>query len=192
MNSRADPLVSACRQVTAWLLAALINMMSGAPALASEDAVILNPNRYDVYVGRYSVFAKFQVHLQRVLEECGKPAPAVVPPGEQPNGKVGRETRQGIRRALACPTLRQVPESSPAREGILTESVWRAVMGDEPLPTVRDRADALVLSFESTEFGELPEWNFCQDNIPSLPRQSDRWASDFVCYNAGDPCAFLT
>ena len=133
-----------------------------------------------------------QVHLQRVLEECGTPAPAVVPPGEQPNGKVGRETRQGIRRALACPTLRQVPESSPAREGILTESVWRAVMGDEPLPTVRDRADALVLSFESTDFGELPEWNFCQDNIPSLPRQSDRWASDFVCYNAGDPCAFLT
>jgi hypothetical protein len=25
-----------------------------------------------------------------------------------------------------------------------------------------------------------------------LPRQSDRWASDFVCYNVGDPCAFLT
>ena len=167
-------------------------MMSWATAMAAADAVILNPNRYDVFAGRFSVFAKFQVHLQRVLDECGKSAPVVVPRGGRPSGKIGRETRHGIARALGCEALRQVPENSLAREGILTEAVWRAVMGDDPLPTVRDRADALVLSFEGTDFGELPEWNFCQDNIAFLPRQSNRWASDFVCHNASDPCAFLT
>lgn len=192
MTSRALSLPLTCRRALTWLLAAVVSMMSWATAMAAADAVILNPNRYDVFVGRYSVFAKFQIHLQRVLDECGKSAPAVVPRGGRPSGKIGRETRHGIARALGCEALRQVPENSPAREGILTEAVWRAVMADDPLPTVRDRADALVLSFEGTDFGELPEWNFCQDNIAFLPRQSNRWASDFVCHNASDPCAFLT
>src|SRR5262249_34021845 len=147
------------RPAPIWLLVAFIGLMSCANTMASADAVILNANRYDVLVGRYSAFAKFQVQLQRVLDECGTSVPAVVPAGGRPGGKFGRETRLGIGRALTCEALRQVPETSPAREGILTESVWRAVMGDEPLPTVRDRADALVLSFEGTDFGELPEWN---------------------------------
>jgi len=191
-NSQVDSGVSVSRPPSAWLIAILLSLMNGAAPMASADAVILNANRYDVFVGRYSVFAKFQAKLQHILDECGKPAPAVVPPGRQPNGRIGHETRQGISRALECEALRQVPENSPAREGILTESVWRAVMGAEPLPTAKDRADALVLSFEGTDFGDLPEWNFCQDNIPSVPRQSNRWAPDFVCYNASDPCAFLT
>jgi hypothetical protein len=179
------------RQPFAWLLALAISLLSSAVA-ASADPVILNPNRYDVLVGRFSVFAKFQLRLQRLLEECGKPEPAVIAAGKQSNGKIGQETRQGIISALACEALREVPVNSPAREGVLTQSVWRAVMGEEPLPTARDRAAALVLSFEGTDFGELPEWNFCQDNAGSLPRQGNRWAPDFVCYNASDPCAFLT
>ena len=174
------------------LLFAAILLMHGAPSMASTDAVILNANRYDVLGGRYSIFAKFQANLQRVLDECGKPTPPVVPPGEQPNGRIGRETRQGISRSLGCESLRQVPENSPARDGVLTEAVWRAVMGGAPLPTVKDRADALVLSFEGTDFGDAPEWNLCQDNRPWVPRESNRWAPDFACYNESDPCSFLT
>jgi len=180
-----------------WLLPAvlgaiLLGGISGAASMASADDVILNANRYDVLGGRYSVFAEFQAHLQRVLDECGKPTPAVVPPGEQPNGRIGQETRQGIIRALECDALQKIPENSPARDGILTEAVWRAVMGATPLPTVKERADALVLSFEGTDFGDVPEWNLCQDNKASIPRQSNRWAPDFLCRNVSDPCSFLT
>jgi hypothetical protein len=181
------------RWLTSTLVGAiLLGLMAGAPSMAATDAVILNANRYDVLGGRYSVFAKFQANLQRVLDTCGKPTPTVVPPGEQPNGRIGQETRQGIIRALGCDALQKVPENSPAREGVLTEAVWHAVMGAAPLPTVKERADALVLSFEGTDFGDVPEWNLCQDNKPSIPRQSNRWAPDFVCRNVSDPCSFLT
>ena len=190
MHSAVASRVAIYRRTGVWLLVALIAMV--AAATAAEDAVILNPNRYDVFVGRYSVFAKFQSRLHDVLAACGKPASAIVPPGKQPSGKIGNETGEGVRQALQCESLRRVPKNSPATEGIITESVWRAVMGDEPLPTLKDRAEALVLSFEATDFGAPPEWNFCQDNILSVPGQSNRWASDFVCYNASDPCAFLT
>jgi hypothetical protein len=172
--------------------ALLLTLALGAAArpTAAEDAVVLNANRYDVLAGRYSVFARFQARLQHVLDDCGKPAPPVVRRGAAPSGRIGRETRQGILRALEC--LEGVPEHSPARQGILTESVWRAVMGPEPLPTLRDRADALVLSFEGTDFGDPPEWNLCQDNKPSAPRQSTPGAPGFLCYNASDPCSLLT
>jgi len=172
--------------------ALLLGMVNGAAPMAAADAVVLNANRHDVLAGRYSVFAGFQANLQRVLDDCGKPAPAVVPRGAQASGRIGRETRQGIQRALGCEALKQVPASSPAREGVLTEAVWRAVMAAEPLPTVRDRADALVLAFEATDFGDPPEWNLCQDNKRSAPRQSNRSAHDFVCYNMSDPCSLLT
>jgi hypothetical protein len=159
---------------------------------AAADPVVLNANRYDVLAGRYSVFAKFQAALQRVLEDCGKPAPPVVRRGAPPSGRIGRETQQGILRALECPALEGVSAGSPARQGMLTEAVWRAVMGAEPLPTTRERADALVLSFEGTDFGDPPEWNLCQDNKPSALHQSHRWAPGFRCYNASDPCSLLT
>src|SRR5215510_10737979 len=143
MHSAVASRVPIYRCAGVWLLAAFIAMM--ATATAAGDAVILNPNRYEVFVGRYSVFAKFQSRLHEVLAACGMPASAIVPPGKQPSGKIGHETGEGVRQALQCEALRQVPKTSPATEGIITESVWRAVMGNEPLPTLKDRAEALVL-----------------------------------------------
>jgi len=174
--------------------AILLTLALGAavqPA-AADDPVVLNANRYDVLAGRYSVFARFQAGLQRLLDDCGKPVPPVVKRGADPSGRIGRETRQGILRALECDALKGVPADSAARQGVLTEAVWRAVMGGQPLPTIRDRAAALVLSFEGTDFGDPPEWNLCQDNKPSAPHQSNRRAPGFVCYNGSDPCSLLT
>src|SRR5262245_59342843 len=103
MNSHRHSVAAICRLASAWLPGVLVyvivgSLLSGAAVRASADAVILNSIRYDVFVGRYSVFANFQVQLQRVLDQCGKPVPAVVPAGKQPRGIIGHETRQGIRR----------------------------------------------------------------------------------------------
>ncbi len=175
------------------IAAILLTLATGAAAPpAAADAVVLNANRYDVLAGRYSVFARFQAGLQHILDDCGKSAPPVVRRGAPPSGRIGRVTLQGILRALECDALKDVPAESPARQGVLTEAVWRAVMGAEPLPTLRDRAVALVLSFEGTDFGDPPEWNLCQDNKPSAPHQSNRKAPGFLCYNASDPCSLLT
>src|SRR5687767_11384491 len=142
---------------------ALVLLASLAAPSARADDVILNPARYEILGGRYSPFASFQTSLQRVLDQCGKGAPPIVPAGEDSAGRMGAATRYGIQRALDCPALRDVPADSPARDGVLTEGVWRAVMGEVPAPTVQDRAHAMVLSFEATDFGDPPEWNLCQD-----------------------------
>jgi hypothetical protein len=157
-----------------------------------SDAVVLDVRRYPIFAGRYSVFARFQDALQRTLTACNKSEPVIVPPGEVSRGKIGGETLGGIQSVLDCDALREVPRQSAAKDGILTQAVWRAVMGDEPLPTPEDRAHALIMSFEATDFGEKPEWNFCQDNDQTKRGPSDPRARGFLCYNATDPCSFLT
>lgn len=171
---------------------ALAILAFSAGTLRAADAVLIDAERYRVEAGRYSVFAEFQAKLQALLDACGKGEPAVVPPGQEARGRIGGETRAGVQRALECDALRDVPEGSAARKGAITASVWRAVMGpSRPLPDYRERTDALILSFEGTDFGERPEWNFCQDSKASskdeiTPRPGA------ACYNASDPCSFLT
>jgi len=163
-----------------------------AAAQSEKDPLILNPSRYEILSGRYSVFSKFQANLQRVLTECGKGEPAVVAEGNDPDGRIKATMQQAVLRALDCDALRAVPADSPARKGQITESVWRAVMGDAPIPSVDDRANALVLSFEATDFGDGPEWNLCQDGQRDRNGQSNGKPADSLCYNASDPCSFVT
>jgi hypothetical protein len=168
--------------------ASSLALLAGASATASSDAVLFDGGDHAILTGRYSVYARFQGNLQRLLDGCGQGAPAVVPAGEEPSGRLGPETRAGIERALTCRELSGVPADSPARQGAITESVWRAVMG-EPLPNVKDRAEALVLAFEATDFGEPPEWNFCAD---SRGEGSTKPRSPSVCRDSSDPCSYLT
>jgi hypothetical protein len=179
-------------QCQAAACGALVLLASLAAPSARADNVILNPARYEILGGRYSPFASFQTSLQRVLDQCGKGAPPIVPTGDDSAGRMGSATRYGIQRALDCPTLRDVPADSPARDCVLTEGVWRAVMGEVPAPTVQDRAHAMVLSFEATDFGDPPEWNLCQDGERRRQGSSKAAASDLACYNESDPCSFVT
>jgi hypothetical protein len=166
--------------------------MSLAVPSARADNIILNPARYEILAGRYSPFATFQTSLQRFLDGCGKGAPPIVPAGEDSTGRLGAATRYGIQRALDCPALRDVPADSAARSGMLTAAVWHAVMGEAPVPTAQDRAHAMVLSFEATDFGDPPEWNLCQDGERSRQGAGKATGNDLVCYNESDPCSFVT
>ena len=181
---------SAGRQ--AGLLTILLTCGLGLASAQASDAVLLDANRYHVNAGRYSAFATFQGNLQRILDICGKGTPQVVAPGEEPRGRIGPETRLGIQRALECQALHEVPRDSAAKTGVITEAVWRAVMPNTPLPTSRERAEALVLSFEATDFGDKPEWNFCEDSKVKPAGEFDPRAPGAKCYNDSDPCSFLT
>jgi hypothetical protein len=78
-----------------------------------------------------------------------------------------------------------------AKSGVITAAVWHAVMPGAPLPSGRERAEALILSFEATDFGDRPEWNFCQDSKAKSAGAFDP-KSGAACYNDSDPCSFLT
>jgi hypothetical protein len=195
MNATSSP-VRHCstRFLTAFVLAST-SIVPITPALAeTSDAVIYrlrtgleHPEEEFLWGGRYSVFANFQKRLQDVLTACGKPTPYVVAPGTVPDGKIGAHTRDGIVRATRCPAMANLPVGSPAREGAITQAAWSAVMGAQPAPTLDERIGALILTFEATDFGLPPEWNFCQSGPHDNPT-----APGFVCYNKSDPCSFLT
>jgi hypothetical protein len=88
--------------------------------------------------------------------------------------------------------IANLPESSPARLGVLTGSVWQSVMGDRPPPSPAEIAAVITLSFEATDFTDPPQWNFCQDNPGT---QASRAADALLsrrCINGTDPCSLLT
>ena len=179
-------------QIKASVILLAVAFAGSGGAAAQMDPVLVSPLRYDILGGRYSIFARFQANLQQVLDACGKPEPAVVPRGEQPSGRLGATTRQGIQRALECEVLRDVPADSSARDGLITEAVWRGIMGSASTPSAEDRANAMVLSFEATDFGDAPEWNLCQDGQRGRRGQPRQKGDDLVCYNESDPCSFVT
>ena len=186
MTARHISLVSASSVIVFALLLVSVGLHSPAGADDGNDAIILDSRRYEVNSGRFSVFAEFQQRLQNLLDQCGKPRPALVAREGRPSGRIGATTRRAIQRALTCPATANVPHNSRASDGVITEQLWHAVMGDTPIPSVQDRARAMVLSFEATDFGDLPEWNLCQNGSRTEP------SGEFVCYNETDPCSYLT
>jgi len=64
-------------------------------------------------------------------------------------------------------------------------------MGTDPVPSLQDRANALVFSLKRRFFGDTPEWNFCEDSKARQIRSRPP-APSFVCYNSSDPCSYLT
>jgi len=86
-----------------------------------------------------------------------------VPPGGEASGRLIANTPAPSSGRSSAPGSK-CQATSLAREGALTEAVWQAVMGTDPVPSLQDRANALVFSFEATDFGDTPEWNFCEDS----------------------------
>ena len=161
-------------------------------AFAQNDPIILYSPDQRVMAGRYSIFAEFQRNLRDILSSCAQTDLAHGAALLEPTGQIDGATRKAIQDALACGKLESVPDRSPAHQGAITRAVWRAVMGENRDPTLRDRVMAIVLTFEATDFGEPPEWNFCQDNEVKSGQSLNPRAPDFVCLNKSDPCSFLT
>lgn len=170
---------------TRWAVPALWLLTLPGLAASNEDPVVLDARRYDIVAGRFSKFEDFEARLQVKLDACGQGEPAVTPKGEPPAGRIGRPTMEAIKRLPACDGA-AIPPDSLARQGVLTASVWKMVMGERPVPTPVDRAHALVLNFEGTDFGDPPEWNLCQDGVKQGPKGLT------ACYNSSDPCSYVT
>lgn len=168
------------------LLSMLWLVAPHAWAADASDAVILDARRYAIFAGRYSPFATFQTRLRERLEACGRSDIEIVPRDSLATGRLGPETVEGIKALVTCGGATAGASGSLASEGVLTETVWRDVMGDAPIPDATTRAHALVLSFEGTDFGDVPEWNLCQDGMRQGPR------GRISCFNSSDPCSYLT
>ncbi len=165
----------------------MISLCGSSQLHAAIDDVILDASKYPIRVGIYSKLTEFRNKLSLRLAGC-KTHPMSV---QDPSGTFGPATASEIS-ALAVCEKTLAHQGALTASGALTLGVWQAIMGNSSPPDVEERADALTLTFEATDFADPPEWNFCQDNTGPSEGRAERAIANSQCFNATDPCSLLT
>jgi len=156
-------------------------LVSGAMTLAhaESDQVLYSLANKSLFDGKFGKLAEIQTAISSALVSCGK-TPIVI------DGEFGTGTAQAVRTLVACPEIiPHIPLKSSAHQGAITASVWKAVLPNSPMPSVEERAQTLVLTYEATDYDRL-EWNFCQ----SIPLWSPQNPS-MPCFT-NDPGSYIT
>lgn len=137
-------------------------------AFAQSDPVLYSLRSKLLFDGKFAQLAKVQTAISGALVRCGKPAIVA-------DGVFGTGTQRAVTLLVACPEIApHIPSGSAAHQGALTRSVWKVVLPNAAMPTVEERAQTIVLTYEATDYDRL-EWNFCQSrplwsaNNPSMP-----------------------
>lgn len=145
-------------------------------ALADDgDLILYALNEHTLFDGKFGPFADAQQAINDNLKKCGRE-------GVKIDGVYGRATVDAIKALALCGVA---PNGSSAKRGFVTTSLWKAIMPDRQPPSVEDRAQTLVLTYEATDYDRL-EWNFCQNRplwSPSKPSEP--------CYT-NDPRSYIT
>jgi len=156
------------RSFLGTLFIALLVCGSATLAHAQSDQVLYSLLKKPLFDGKFGKLATIQAAIGSALVRCGRaPIPA--------DGLFGSGTAQAVRVLVTCPEIKlHIPPGSAARQGAITQSVWRALLPNVALPSVAERAQTVVLTYEATDYDRL-EWNFCQSKPlwspknPSLP-----------------------
>lgn len=127
--------------------------------------------------GKYGKVAQMQAALNTALAACDSEERVAV------DGVLGGQTVRAWRRLATCPTFEGTAIAADLADGTFTAEAWNAII-QKPLPTVRERAMALVLAFEATDYGDA-EWNFCQNRPRYAPPVQP------ICYS-NDQRSFIT
>ena len=163
----------------------LLTCLSGnslfCQAQQPTDPVLFAYGEAALFDGKYGKVRELQAALLPVLAKC-----RITNVNIATDGRFGANTAEAIRRVSACPALKaKLADGSAAFAGAVTVGIWRALLPRVPPPTIEQRAQTLVLTYEATDYDNL-EWNFCQ----SRPR----WSPDDPtkpCYT-NDPRSYIT
>jgi len=148
--------------------------------LRAADPIIARYSGAALHGGKFGYLAEVQSKLNQRPVEC-KPAPTLVA-----DGQFGPKLRDAIKRVASCPDVQNsLPPDSEARNGALTDAFWAILFPSRSKPSVYERAMALVLTQEATDYDHA-EWNFCQSRPLYNPPQGQT-----TCYS-NDPTSFLT
>lgn len=169
------------------LILLLFVAAASTAAQAADDAIlsVFRDGSTMLRAGKWSYVAAVQARLNELGEGC-RPVPGIGADGE-----FGPGTRAAVKKAVGagCAAIGgggSIPADSAARsEGAITAGLWHALFPDRAAPGVYERAMAIVLTYEATDF-DRAEWNFCQNR----PRY-DPAAGQPVCFT-NDPRSFLT
>jgi hypothetical protein len=165
--------------VRRFLAAALAALCLAAPAIA-DDPVLFQYRTWLIKDSRTGPVAQLQAGINDALASCGINTAIGV------DGQFGRSSRSAIISLATCDTVSaQLPDGSPARTGAVTVALWKAIMQGKPAPTVDQRAAALKLTFEATDYDRM-QWNYCQNRPRYGPEDGQR-----TCFS-NDKRSFIT
>ena len=166
-----------------WALRILIMglLMSGGMtwAHAQSDQVLYSLRRKPLFDGKFGKLAEAQAAIGAALVRCGRTSIAV-------DGNFGNGTALAVKALVACPEIRpHIPPNSAAHQGAITESLWKAILPNSAVPSVEERSQTLVLTYEATDYDRL-EWNFCQNKPLWSPQNPS-----MPCFT-NDPKSYIT
>ena len=144
----------------AFLIALFICLCFAANQAAFAENEELNTSvvLYD-YRGKFLWDSKWgkiticQGALKEKLEICGKAGIGV-------DGKFGKNSRDGLLRLLSCRGFENLfVETNHPLYGTVHSALWKKLLPDTGLPTVHERAFAIVHTHEGTDYDRV-EWNY--------------------------------
>jgi hypothetical protein len=136
-------------------LSALLTLPVWAQASLNQEAYVLY--EYQGKILRDSKWGKipqWQTALNTALVACDKPSIGVA------DGMYGKGSQQGLMALLTCSDYRDlaVPVDHPLY-GKVSSILWSRLLPDTALPNTHERAFALSLTHEATDYDRV-EWNY--------------------------------
>lgn len=148
-------------------------------AHAQSDQVLYSLRRTPLFDGKFGKLAEAQTAIGAALVRCGKPSITV-------DGKFGNGTALAVKALIACREIQpHIPPNSAAHQGAITQSLWKALLPNSAVPSVEERSQTLVLTYEATDYDSL-EWNFCQNKPLWSPQNPS-----MPCFT-NDPRSYIT
>lgn len=169
------------------LLAAVAVAIIGTNAPAADTSMLLyripTAGAYGRPIwddGHFGPIATFQTALRDRLQAMGTPASQL----PVPDGKYGPRTSAAIHWLLTLPGFSDLAPAAGNDVGI-TAALWSRLLPGSLAPSVEERIDTLILTYEDTPFDSEAEWNFCQ-SMPSAQRRGPQ-----SC-RSNDPNSYIT
>jgi hypothetical protein len=164
----------------------VLKMFTLVPALllvhlsSNAEQLLYQYNQWSINDSKYGPIALFQSQLKQKLKECGSSQTLT------PDGAFGAGTKKAIIAVTECPDIKEgLADNSLAKQGAITDTLWRLIVKDQAAPDVSKRAAALKLTFEATDYDKM-QWNFCQNR----PIYDPANGSD-VCFS-NDRASYIT
>jgi len=166
-----------------WFLRTLIMglLVCGGMTWAhgQSDQVLYSLLKTPLFDGKFGKLAEAQAAIGAALIRCGKTSIAA-------DGNFGKGTAEAVKTLVACPEIRtHIPPDSAAHKGAITQSLWKALLPNSALPSVEERSQTVVLTYEATDYDSL-EWNFCQNKPLWSPQNPS-----MPCFT-NDPRSYIT
>jgi hypothetical protein len=155
-------------------------------AEGTDQAILYRTDGKVINLGKFGSFALFQQQLFDKISSCGAGDSSTY---GNADGKFGKATSRAIVDVQLCYPFGPALAGGPAADGkAVTAGLWEMVLPGGAKPTAAERANALTLVLEATDYDAM-QYNFCQSRNPQSGKTF--LGGDPYCFS-NDRASFIT